>query len=1127
MTLLDLKFLGELSIHQDDVPLTALKSQKGQALLFYLALIGKAYTRSALAGLFWPEMPEVGALMNLRKVLSRLNPHLAPYLTITWQTVTFNQDSAYRLDVTEFEAGAAAKGDIGRLQAAVALYQGDFLEGFTLPDAPQFEEWVLAQRARLREMALSALHTLITHFAAQTKYETAIAYARQLLAVEPWREEAQRELMRLLALFGQRSAALVQYETCRDILAEELGVEPAPATVELYEQIKDNKVTEDHSLTLSLPYRGDQEPTTPSPSHNLPVRSTPLIGRETELARLSQLLAKPDGRLVTIVGIGGIGKTRLALAVAEQQVTTPQRDNIFANGVYFVSLAPLSQADHILPTLAQAIDFQMQPDDQRAPEQQVLDFLRYKHMLLLFDNFEHLLDGTSLIAGILQAAPYIKVVATSREPLRLYEEQVFPLEGLAFSERMATEEDAAVQLFRQRARRMRPDFKLHEADLPHLTTICRQVGGMPLALELAAAWVDSLPLADIARELEQSLDLLETEWRNVPDRHRNMRAVFEASWQRLPDEEQQIFGRMSVFRGGFTRPAAWQVCAPEMSQPAFWHILAALVGKSFLHYDSTSDRYDLHELLRQFAAEKLAQAPEVETVTRDRHSITYCAFLHWHTEHWHTARQLETLAAVTLESANVEQAWGWALAQREWQRLVQAIDSWGWFHDWQGRHADGESFCQAIVEQAERQTAGETATSPDCLRLWASTLAWMNLFTANNRTASSRTKQSLVLLERPELAGQDTRREKAFVLALEGGKGGRLLDHDLQEVRQLIEQSLALYRELGDQWGIAEGLVVLGLLDWHSGNYDSGLTRAQAALAIHQERGDRRAQAGCMTTLGLIHKTLGHLEEAERLERKALSLSRRIGDRSTIVLRHAELAHTLLWQGKFAEAQQLAGESLAICRDLGDRAFEGWAQFCLSETLMHSGQYQPAGRQADSGLLVAKALGDQSDEGALYGVLGQLALVESSYAKAQAAFAKSAELFRETQNSDVVLSLAGLSYTASHLNQPQQACQYLAEALASGLAAKTYMPVVFALPGVALLLAQTGEAARAVELWAMAKCHPLIANSKWFEDVAGRELDDLAATLPPAVAAAAWQRGQRLELWQTAEALLAELEATV
>ena len=320
--------------------------------------------------------------------------------------------------------------------------------------------------------------------------------------------------------------------------------------------------------------------------NNLPIQPTPFIGRSAELAALDKLLADPDIRLVTIVGPGGMGKTRLALAVAERLIN-PRRDapsarlyNDFPNGVFFINLAPLSETSHIVPAVADALNFPLQGGDDRSPQQQLLDYLRQKKLLLLFDNFEHLLDGVELVANILQLAPDVQILATARERLHLRTEQVYPIEGLEFPN-WETPEDAeaytAVQLFLQSARRNQPDFTLHnQDDLTYLARICRTVAGMPLALELAASWVDMLPLAEIAAELQQGLDFLETDMRDMPERHRSIRAAIDYSWQKLDEKEREIFAKLSVFRGGFTREAAKAVADANLRQ------LARLVGKSLL-----------------------------------------------------------------------------------------------------------------------------------------------------------------------------------------------------------------------------------------------------------------------------------------------------------------------------------------------------------------------------------------------------------------------------------------------------------------------------------------------------------------------------------------------------------------
>ena len=1140
---LKLSLLGPFAAWHGERQLTSFRNRKTQALLIYLtvgaALDGRRreHQREQLTTLLWPGLPQQSAQVNLRQTLYQLRQMVpqvdasnssepVPLVVSDRQRVWLHPEAIIDLDVATFLKEVDGNSQVETLSEAAALYRDDFLADFYLPDSETFEMWTAGRRAELRRLALDALARLTSHYLAVFDYEEAEQYARRQLEIDNLRESGHRQLMEVLARRGQRSAALAHYETCRRILAQELGTEPDPATVNLYEQIRQNQLeklvlTEGDILARLSPGELSASAHYHQPIlHNLPTQTTPFIGREPELAALGQHLADPTIHLITILGPGGMGKTRLALAVAEAQLNSQQQPALFPQGVCFVSLARLETAGSLAPAIAEAVNFRFYEGDE--PKAQLLRYLRHKAMLLILDNFEHLRAGADLVDEIVQTAPAIKLLVTSREKLNRQAEQLFPIGGMALPPPQASgEEDnmaltsyGAIHLFCQYARRVRPDFALTAENQSHVLSICYLVQGMPLGIVLAATWLELLTTQEVVAEMSRSLDFLATDMGDVPERQRSLRAAFDHSWRLLSQREQGIFRQLSIFRGGFTREAAEAVTGASLRD------LQALVNKSLLNR-TTGGRYEVHELLRQFAAEKLVQAPDIEAAIRDRHSATYCAFLHEHTEQWHTDRQLETLATVTQEADNVQVAWRWALAQGEWQRLVQAIDSWGWFHLWQGRYADGESFCQAIVKKAERQS-GETAVSPDCLRLWARALAWLGLFTDDLNIAVGVLQQSLALLERPELAGQDTRREKASVLLSEGMIS---LDQDLQEAQQLIEQSLAFYRELGNQWGIALGLLGLSQVDWRTGNYDAGLDRVQAALAIHQERGDWQAQAESMTMLGLIHKTLGHLEEAERLERAALTLSQRIGDRSQLVVRHGNLAYTLLWQGKFAEAQQLAGESLAICRDLGDRLFEGWVQYCLSEALMHSGQYEQAGRQAASGLLVVQATGDRRDEGSLYGVLGQLALAESSYARAQAAFAKSGEIFRETQYSLIDFSLAGLGYTACRLGQPQAARQHLAEALSSVLAIKSYKRVVFALPGVALLLAKTGAVARAVEIWALARRHPFVANSRWFEDVAGRELDDLVAILPAEVAEAAQARGRALDLWETAAALLADLQA--
>ena len=345
--------------------------------------------------------------------------------------------------------------------------------------------------------------------------------------------------------------------------------------------------------------------------HSLPLMLTPFVGREKEFVEIARLLDDPACRLLTLTGPGGIGKTRLALEVA-RRLTFPE-------GVYFVPLQPLDSPDIIISTIADALKFPFYSDQD--VKTQLLSYLREKRLLLVMDNFEHLLDGAILLPEILDNTTNIKLLITTRERLHLREEWVFDVGGLAFPESDPTtkrEEYSAVQLFVQHARRA--GYIPQQVDTPVIVQICQLVEGIPLAVELAAAWTHAISCADIAREITHSLDILTTALRNIPEKHRSMRAAFEQSWKLLPADEQMVFSQLSVFRGGFRREAAEAITSASLMT------LAALVDKSLLRTNGNG-RYDMHDLLRQYGDEQL-QASGTANSVRDTHSQYYLELLH-------------------------------------------------------------------------------------------------------------------------------------------------------------------------------------------------------------------------------------------------------------------------------------------------------------------------------------------------------------------------------------------------------------------------------------------------------------------------------------------------------------------
>jgi DNA-binding SARP family transcriptional activator len=365
---LELKLLGSPEVWLDGQAVTGFRSGKARALLYYLAVTGRAQPRSVLAGLFWGGVAEHHARRSLTMTLSNLRQLIGSHLDIDRETVAFDANSPTWLDVAVFEAGvtAAPQGQaIDELKQAIALYRGDFLAGFYLHDAPEFEQWLLVERTRLRERVLQALHRLADHLAARADLPQAIETMRRLLALEPWREEAHRYLMLLLARDGQRSAALAQFEICRQMLAAELDVEPGTETITLYEQIRAGELSGGDLTSSPLPLHS------PAPLHNLPPQSTPFVGRERERAEIIRRLTDRHCRLLTLVGPGGIGKTRLALEVAQTLSHSVPAEGFFGHGIYFTPLAAVSSTNGVVLALAEGIGLSFHGN--ASPKQQLLD----------------------------------------------------------------------------------------------------------------------------------------------------------------------------------------------------------------------------------------------------------------------------------------------------------------------------------------------------------------------------------------------------------------------------------------------------------------------------------------------------------------------------------------------------------------------------------------------------------------------------------------------------------------------------------------------------------------------------------------------------------------------------------
>lgn len=720
-------------------------------------------------------------------------------------------------------------------------------------------------------------------------------------------------------------------------------------------------------LALDFPAIG----TLPLFSSNLPPQPTPFIGRISELAILEGFIIDQDASLVTIFGPGGMGKTRLSLAFGERLVA--QFASKFPDGVYFIDLAPLDNAEHILPTLVESLNFSLMGEetDERPSRQKVLDYLREKRLLLLMDNFEHLLTGAEFVADILATAPGVKIVATSRERLHLRQEQVYPIGGLDFPDWDVPQdamEHTAVKLFIQSARRSQPDFTLdNQESLTYLVRICRTVAGMPLAIELAAGWVDTLSLAEIAEELQAGLDLLETEMRDVPERHRSIRAAIDYSWHKLTAEEKQLFAQLSVFRGGLNRMAGTAIATANL------RALSRLVNKSFLHYDQERERYQLHELMRQFGAEMLAEDSELETAVRQRHSTYYCQALGEITEDLKGHRQKEAIEVIEQDIENARAAWNWAVKHRAAELLDAALFGLFQFYEWRGRYQDAAETVETALSALD-----QPRPTPEQAQVM------IRLLHRKYELIRAVPDREVILARTGALlAGMEsTGAERAAILQAKDAYFWGWLSHDknnFPQAREWLNKSLGYLQTSGDTWDEVRVLLELGSGAASQGNFLEAERLGQAARTLAHELGDRWSLIDAMDFLAYIANQQANNLEMRRLQQEILELARNLGNLPLYASALKNIGTSYSTQGKAEEALPYHLESLEILRRVGNPSSISWGLTMVGVDTMFLEQYNIA----EQWLREGKAAAQQSENvrDLLYNVLmsALLALLQEQY----------------------------------------------------------------------------------------------------------------------------------------------------
>ena len=662
--------------------------------------------------------------------------------------------------------------------------------------------------------------------------------------------------------------------------------------------------------------RPNISPASTSSKTSLPILPTPLIGRRREMDELTQLLCDPQCRLLTLVGPGGIGKTRLAIETASRM------QDSFTDGVYFVPLAPVNSTRFIVPVIADAIGFAFQGANLIDPKTQLIGYLKGKQILLLIDNLEHLLadPGIELLTDLLANAPQLKLLATSRESLELQAEWVFEVNGLPIPQGGQEKESAqntSVELFLQRAQRAHVGFNVMAEDYPAILHICQLVDGNPLGIELAAAWVRTLSCDEIALEIERGMDFLSVSAHDLPARHRSMRAIFDQSWKLLTQEEQEVLLRLSTFRGGFRREAAEQVAEATLA------VLSALVTKSLVRR-SGARRYDLHELVRQFAAKQFAERPDEQAATQARHGSYYLTFFAEADGRLRSSVQRETLAELTAEMDNLRTAWDWAIAHHAITRVCQVSATLMYVYELRAWLEEGETVFRDAAE-AFQSHAAEIGSGDEALTAINAMRAHSAFF--GFHLGKSAAAYAILLPSATHLQSSTDQFAAAYSMWYLGIVYWEL--GMFKEANESFQVSLEKAKALGERWYEAASAEFIGIVMHEQGEYNHARPHFMEALAIGRKLGDPMVISHVLAYMSQTSQALGETAEAEKFLRESLALTQEIGYRSG-------MGHALDGLGRLAqltnpyEARAFFTASYDAYREIGDLRN-------LSRVLSHQG----------------------------------------------------------------------------------------------------------------------------------------------------------------------------------------------
>jgi DNA-binding SARP family transcriptional activator/predicted ATPase len=1081
MSLFALQLLGSYQICLDEQVIAAVESDKARALLAYLALEkDRHHSREKLVGLFWPEKDEAHARDSLSQALSHLRKILGdrlmnkasntgddsqpgiPFLIVTPKEIQFNPHKEFQTDVGDFLSLIAACKThehpenmvcdecLNRYQKVANIYRGNFLEDFYLPKCIAFEEWATIWREKLRLSIMESFEYLVEAMERRSDLEKALEYSRRMVELDELSESGCLHIMRLLALLNRKNEALAEYVQFQQTLAMEVGVEPGSETKTLYQIIKNEQAG--------------------SLIGNLPADLTPFIGRRRELDKLWTMLRNPEIRLICILGMGGCGKTRLAIEAVRRQCYQ------FIDGIYFIPLSAFTKGSSLVAVITEGLGLIVGSGGE--PKKQLLDYLRNKNIFLLLDSFETAIDQVALLTELLSTAPMVKILVTSRVRLNISGENAFPLEGMHYPSADAEEELSeygSVKLFIEMGRLVKPGYMPDNLD--SVAEICRLLEGIPLSVVLASSWLDMLSTEEIAVEIGKSLDFLSTKWNDVPERQQSLRATFEYSWNLLNTDEQIVLMKLAVFLNPFTIQAAFEVAGASLQ------ILHELVGKSLL-VSRLDGSYQMHDIVRQYSLQKLHMSAEgLEIATRQKHGEYFIHQIASWSKVFKGAQQSTLLNEADKVAEDVIAAWEWAAKKATLKQISLASEGLLLYYFLRYRFHEGAYACKLALEniRLSPMSAGRTG-----LEGWI--LIWQASFNrqlGNMDIARDLVKNSLELLLQAQADGQDTRLGQALVW-----REKVWLTNSLQESLDYSTRCAGLYRDLGESWRNAEIVAFTGELYTRLGDRVLALEMAKQAVTLSQLAGEPRLLARTLNSLANVNLVSWKWEDGITIMEKAANFYRTAGDMGSLSQADVQMGIALLGVGRFSEAIVMLETGLKKLNQLGDRFYTVHTISYLGHCRMQLGQFSLAGLTIQKALDVAQRDGYQREEMQCLANLGMLELQVGDTSRAYELLQHSVDGFRQMKfTGELAMALGGLALVYHRIGQEKFALETLQKVLQ--IAGSTYNRyILLTLPSaLVVFLIEIEKWKWAVKAYFAVLTDPIVANSRYFSIMVGDRIN--------------------------------------